>query len=101
VWDPMNVWGKGDPLCRAEVQIILEVFFEGDREIPVYVWREGDPLQRSRYGCSGMLLMAMAYLSRGLDPGSWTDNDEGVLRGYIWHCLLEGRILDPPRCKLL
>lgn len=101
VWDPVNLWGKGDPLCRQEVVTILEVFFGGERDVPVYLWGEVDPVAKGSSSCSALLLMIMTYLIWGLDPGVWSENDECVIRSYVWHCLLEGRILDPPRCKLI
>lgn len=101
VWDGAKLWERGDPRKRAEITTIMDVFFGGDKRVPVFVWEKGDPLHGPCSGAGAFLYLAMCYRALGLKLQEWTTIDEGIARSYLWGCLLNGDIMHVPKLKLV
>jgi len=101
VWDGAKLWERGDPRRRDEVLTIVDVFFGGDKRVPVHVWEKGDPFYGQGNSAGAFLHLCMCYRALGMKPQEMTNCDEGIVRSYMWGCLLHGTILNVPTLKLV
>jgi hypothetical protein len=101
VWDGAKIWNQGDPRKREEVVTILDVFFGGDKRVPVFVWEKGDPLYSSGRSSAAFAFMTMCYRCCGLKPQQWTACDAAIARTYLWGSLLHGTIMKVPKLRLV
>jgi hypothetical protein len=101
VWDGGQQWQQGDPRRRDEIKTIIDVFFGGDAKVPVYMWEGGDPQYGSSNGAGACLVLTMCSRAMNVKPQGWGACDEGVVRAFIWGCLLHGTITTIPQMKLM